>query len=186
MHSSWGLSQKDITDALLVVRQMQEECPAVDKHTMYLYGFPAHREGIFLCPLNIYLVGLRKLCYPGSEHQRAKPLIVSMIRKYHNHKLQTNPWHRVGEPHNNHETPARHTKQSNQLSHVCVAYGYSHEFTLNVRVLYGSVLGPLLFIFVLEALSSVLSSGAPWDDIYADHLVIITELWEEYIRTLLI
>ena len=36
-----------------------------------------------------------------------------MIRKYHNHKLQTNPWHRKVEPHNNHETPGRQTKQSN-------------------------------------------------------------------------
>ena len=39
-----------------------------------------------------------------------------MIRKYHNHKLQTNPLHREEEPHNNHETPGRQTKQSNQLS----------------------------------------------------------------------
>ena len=39
-----------------------------------------------------------------------------MIRKYHNHKLQTNPWQREEEPHNNHETPGRQTKQSNQLS----------------------------------------------------------------------
>ena len=39
-----------------------------------------------------------------------------MIRKYHNHKLQTNPWHREEEPHNNHETPGRQTKQSNQPS----------------------------------------------------------------------
>ena len=39
----------------------------------------------------------------------------SMIRKYHNHKLQTNLWHHEEEPHNNHETPERHTKQSNQL-----------------------------------------------------------------------
>ena len=41
-----------------------------------------------------------------------------MIRKYmyRNHKLQTNPWHRKEEPHNNHETPGRQTKQSNQLS----------------------------------------------------------------------
>ena len=37
-----------------------------------------------------------------------------MIRKCHNHKLQTNPWHRE-EPHNTHETPGRQTKQSNQL-----------------------------------------------------------------------
>ena len=39
-----------------------------------------------------------------------------MIRKYNNHKLQTNPWHRKEEPHNNHETPGRQTKPSNQLS----------------------------------------------------------------------
>ena len=39
-----------------------------------------------------------------------------MIRKYNNHKLQTNPWLREEEPHKNHETPGRQTKQSNQLS----------------------------------------------------------------------
>ena len=39
-----------------------------------------------------------------------------MISKYHYHKLQTNLWHREEEPHNNHEAPARQTKQSNQLS----------------------------------------------------------------------
>ena len=39
-----------------------------------------------------------------------------MIRKCHNHKLQTNPWHREEEPRNNHETSGRQTKQSNQLS----------------------------------------------------------------------
>ena len=41
--------------------------------------------------------------------------IVSMIKKYHNQKPQTNPWHRREEQHNHHETPLRHTKQSNQL-----------------------------------------------------------------------
>ena len=43
---------------------------------------------------------------------------VSMVRKYHNHKLQTNPPHREEEPqdiHNN-KTPKRQQKQSNQLS----------------------------------------------------------------------
>ena len=39
-----------------------------------------------------------------------------MIKTYHNHKLQTNPRHREEEPHNNHETPGRETKQSNQPS----------------------------------------------------------------------
>ena len=39
-----------------------------------------------------------------------------MIRKYHNHQLQTTPWHREEKPLNHHETPGRQTKQSNQLS----------------------------------------------------------------------
>ena len=36
--------------------------------------------------------------------------------KRHNHKLQTNPWHREEKPHNNHETQGRQTKQSNHPS----------------------------------------------------------------------
>ena len=39
-----------------------------------------------------------------------------MIRKYHNHKPQTTPWHREEEPPNHHETPGRQIKQSIQLS----------------------------------------------------------------------
>ena len=39
-----------------------------------------------------------------------------MIRKYHNHKPQTTPWHREEKRLNRHETPGRHIKQSNQLS----------------------------------------------------------------------
>ena len=39
-----------------------------------------------------------------------------MIRKYHNHKLQTTPWHREEEPLNHHKTPGKRIKQSNQLS----------------------------------------------------------------------
>ena len=35
-----------------------------------------------------------------------------MIKKYHNHKLQTNPCHREEEPHNNHETPGKQTKRA--------------------------------------------------------------------------
>ena len=38
-----------------------------------------------------------------------------MIRKYHNHKPQTNLCHREEEL-NHHETPGRQIKQSNQLS----------------------------------------------------------------------
>ena len=39
-----------------------------------------------------------------------------MIRKYHNHKPQTTPWHREEERLNHHETPGGQIKQSNQFS----------------------------------------------------------------------
>ena len=35
-----------------------------------------------------------------------------MIRKYHDHKPQTTPWHHEEEPLNHHETPGRQIKQS--------------------------------------------------------------------------
>ena len=37
-----------------------------------------------------------------------------MIRKYNNHKPQTNPLHREEEPFNHHKTPGRQIKQSSQ------------------------------------------------------------------------
>ena len=42
-----------------------------------------------------------------------------MVRKYHNFQLETNPWHREEEPHINHETQGRQTKQSNQHRDDC-------------------------------------------------------------------
>ena len=39
-----------------------------------------------------------------------------MIRKYLNHKQQTNPWHREEEQHNHQETLGRQTKKNNQFS----------------------------------------------------------------------
>ena len=50
-----------------------------------------------------------------------------MIRKYHNHKQQTTPWHREKELLNHHETPGRQIKQSNQLS-------LSHQDDCNTRM----------------------------------------------------
>ena len=37
------------------------------------------------------------------------------IRKYHNQKLQTNPWHREEEPQDKHETPGRQSKATSSL-----------------------------------------------------------------------
>ena len=73
---------------------------------------------------------------------------------------------------------------ANAQSHVCVGEGYSEEFEVKV-VHQGSVLSPLLFIIVLEALSREFRSGVPWEDLYADDLVIIAESLEECVRRLL-
>ena len=51
-----------------------------------------------------------------STQSRLAKQYVSMIRKYHNHKLQTTLMHREEELLNHHETPGRQIKQSNQLS----------------------------------------------------------------------
>ena len=49
----------------------------------------------------------------------------------------------------------------------------------------GTLLSLLLFIIVLEALSRKFRSGFPWDDLFADDLVIIAESFEECVRRLL-
>ena len=67
---------------------------------------------------------------------------------------------------------------SNARSRVHVDEGYSEEFEVKVGVHQGSVLSPLLFIIVLEALSREFHCGVPWEDFYADDLVIIAESLE--------
>ena len=57
-------------------------------------------------------------------------------------------------------------------SRVRVGYGYSEEFGVGVGVHQGSVLSPLLFIIVLEALSREFCTGCPWELLYADGLMI--------------
>ena len=56
---------------------------------------------------------------------------------------------------------------------------------MKVGICQGSVLSPLLFIIVLEALSREFRSGVPWEDLYADDLVIIAGSLEECVRRLL-
>lgn len=50
---------------------------------------------------------------------------------------------------------------------------YLEEFEMGVGVHQGSVLGLLLFIIVLKALSRDLRVGVPWELFFADDLVII-------------
>ena len=73
---------------------------------------------------------------------------------------------------------------ANAQSRVHVGEGYSEEFEVKVGVHQGSVLSPLLFIIVLEALSWEFRSGVPWEDLYADDLVIIAYSLEECVRRL--
>ena len=68
---------------------------------------------------------------------------------------------------------------------VCKCAEHSAESEVKVGVHQGSVLSPLLFIIVLEALSREFRSGVPWEDLYADDLVIIAESLEESVRRLL-
>ena len=49
------------------------------------------------------------------------------------------------------------------------------EFPLTVGVLQGSVLSPLLFNIVLEALSKEFKVGLPWELLSADDLVVLAE-----------
>ena len=65
----------------------------------------------------------------------------------------------------------------NVWSRVRVGEGLSEEVKVGVH--HGSVLSPLLFNIVLEALS------VPWEDLYADDLVIIADFMEECLRRLL-
>ena len=72
----------------------------------------------------------------------------------------------------------------NARSRVRVNSSYSDAFGVNVGVHQGSVLSPLLFIMVLEALSREFRTGCPWELFYADDLVIIAESMEELIERL--
>ena len=54
----------------------------------------------------------------------------------------------------------------------------SRAFNVKVGVHQGSVLGPLLFVIVLEALSREFREGLPMELLYADDLVLIAETKE--------
>jgi hypothetical protein len=54
----------------------------------------------------------------------------------------------------------------------------SEGFNVKVGVHQGSVLSPLLFIIVLEALSRKFRERLPWELLYADDLVLLAETEE--------
>ena len=67
----------------------------------------------------------------------------------------------------------------NSSSRVRINNTVGKKFGVKVGVHQGSVLSPLLFIIVLEALSMDFREGLPWEMLYADDLVIIAKTLEE-------
>ena len=63
--------------------------------------------------------------------------------------------------------------------HVRVNGQYSEEFGVGIGVHQGSVLSPLLFILLLEALLREFRTDVPLDLLYADDLVLIANTQEE-------
>ena len=62
-----------------------------------------------------------------------------------------------------------------------ISYGgsVSEWFGVNVGVHQGSVLSPLLFIIVMEAVTPSVREGLPWEMLYADDLVLVGKCEEE-------
>ena len=71
---------------------------------------------------------------------------------------------------------------ANANSKVRVNESYSAPFEVKVGVHQGSVLSPLLFIIVLEALSMEFRTSTPWELLYTDDLVIIAESLDELVQ----
>ena len=135
------------TDAIFVVRQLQEKYLAANKR---LYMAFVDREKAFdRVPRKVIWWAQRKL---GVDEW-----IVRLVQGMY----------------------------SNARSRVGVGEGYSEEFEVKVVVHQGSVLSPLLFTIVLEALSCEFRCGVPWEDLYADDFVIIADSIEECVRRLL-
>ena len=132
------------TDAIFVVRQLQEKYLAVNKR-LYM-AFVDLEKAFDHVPRKVIWWALRKL---GVEEW-----IVRLVQGMY----------------------------ANARSRVCVGEGFSKEFEVKVGVHQGSELSPLLFIIVLEALSREFRAGVPWEDLYADDLVIIADSLDLILR----
>ena len=64
-------------------------------------------------------------------------------------------------------------------SKVRVGDEYSNSFDVRVGVHQGSVLSPLLFVIVLEAISMELRTGCPLELLYADDLMVSAQSMDE-------
>jgi len=67
---------------------------------------------------------------------------------------------------------------------VRTVYGNSNGSEVKVSMHQGSVLSPLLFVMVMEALSRKFRVALPWELLYAGDLVVIAETVEDLIKRL--
>ena len=135
------MSGHGTTDAIFIVRQLQEKHLAANK-LLYMAFFDLEKA-FDRVPWDVIWWAMRKL---GIDEWLVR-LVQSMYKDVR--------------------------------SRVRVGDGYSEEFDVGVGVHQGSVLSPLLFIIVLEALSREFRTGCPWELLYADDLVISAESMEE-------
>ncbi len=132
------------TDAIFVVRQLQEKFLAANK-CLYM-AFVDLEKAFDRVPRKVIWWAMRKL--------HVDEWVIRLVQGMY----------------------------ANARSRVRVGDGLSEEFQVRVGVHQGSVLSPLLFIIVLEALSLEFRAGVPWEDLYADDLIIITDSMDECVR----
>ena len=135
------MSGRGTTDAIFIVRQLQEKHLAANK-PLYM-AFIDLEKAFDRVPRDVIWWAMRKL---GIDEWLVR-LVQSMYKDVR--------------------------------SRVRVGEGYSEDFGVGVGVHQGSVLSPLLFIIVLEALSKEFCTGCPWELLYADDLMISAESMEE-------
>ena len=135
------MSGRGTTDAIFIVRQLQEKPLAANK-PLYM-AFVDLEKAFDRVPWDVIWWAMRKL---GIDEWLVR-LVQSMYKDVR--------------------------------SRVRVGDGHSEEFGVGVGVHQGSVLSPLLFIIVLEALSREFRTGYPWELLYADYLMISAESMEE-------
>ena len=135
------MSGRGTTDAIFIVRQLQEKHLAANK-PLYM-AFVDLEKAFDRVPRDVIWWAMRKL---GIDEWLVR-LAQSMYKDVR--------------------------------SRVRVGDGYSEEFGVGVGIHQGSVLSPLLFIIVLEALPREFRTGCPWELLYADDLMISAETMEE-------
>ena len=137
-----ALCGRGTTDAIFIVRQLQEK----------------------------HLAANKPLCMAFVDLEKAFDRVPRDIIWWAKRKLGIDEW------------PVRlvQSMYKDVRSRVREGDGYSEEFDFGEGVHQGSVLSPLLFIIVLEALSREFRTGCPWELMYADDLKSVLSPWRTW------